>query len=636
VLWLCTLFGARLGLDSGPLLAIGAAGVALTAVLLLQIQSHHTHLNDLAQTDALTALLNHRSFHERLAAGLERARLDERPLCLVVLDLDNFKTFNDAHGHPCGDDALRAVAEALSSSVRADDIAARVGGEEFALILPGADGDEGFAIAERARAAISEIRIADTRLECSAGIAAYPGDADEPAALMQLASNALYWAKRAGKRRTRRFDPDRAPADWTTNQQREVADLLASERPIVPAFQPVVSLATGRVVGYEALARFPGTPNRSPEVWFAQAHGCGLGAQLEAKAIAAAMEPLGQPLETHLAVNASPSALSSDPVRNVLAGDLTGIVVEITEHEFVADDGILADAVADLRRRGAKIAIDDAGAGHAGLRQLMRVRPDIVKLDRGLTHNIHTDPALMALVESFVRFARDVGATVCAEGIESLDELTALADLDVEWGQGWALGRPAPPWTPVDPIAAQVCQAALAQSFQSLPSIGNPVSSGDRRLVHLSALLAGARTRSDLEAALAPISAELGADDISLSRWHPDRGLIETLATTADELAEVDDFYPLAEYSLTQAVVGDQKAAQVLVSDPESDPAEVDLLLRLGERSLLIVPVVAAGECLGIIEAYRTYERPWTRTEINRARVIANQFASVIPAFIER
>ena len=124
---------------------------------------------------------------------------------------------------------------------------------------------------------------------------------------------------------------------------------------------------------------------------------------------------------------------------------LDGIVVEITEHEFVPDDGSLAAAVAALRERGAMIAIDDAGAGHAGLQQLMRVRPDIVKLDRALIRGIHNDVARMALVESFVRFARDVGATVCAEGIETLDELAVLADLDVEWGQGFALARPGAP-----------------------------------------------------------------------------------------------------------------------------------------------------------------------------------------------
>ena len=128
-------------------------------------------------------------------------------------------------------------------------------------------------------------------------------------------------------------------------------------------------------------------------------------------------------MDTHLALNISPSALTSEPVAEALPADLTGLVIEITEHEFVPDDETLAGAVAELRDRGARIAIDDAGAGYAGLKQMMRVSPDIVKLDGDLIKRIHADPARMALVESFVRFARRIGATVCAEGIESLDDL---------------------------------------------------------------------------------------------------------------------------------------------------------------------------------------------------------------------
>ena len=124
----------------------------------------------------------------------------------------------------------------------------------------------------------------------------------------------------------------------------------------------------------------------------------------------------------------------------------------------------------------------------------MAVRPDIVKLDRALIPHIHNDVARMALVESFVRFARDVGATVCAEGIESLDELAVLADLDVEWGQGFVLARPEAPWTDVSPIAAEVCRMALAESFHSLPTEHQPVGASDRRLVHVSARLAAAGT----------------------------------------------------------------------------------------------------------------------------------------------
>jgi diguanylate cyclase (GGDEF)-like protein len=632
LLWLGAMTVAGSQLRGSGLIALGVAGLLLFGALLLLIQSQHKRLVSLAATDALTGLANHRCFHETLGFEIERAGELGRPVALVTLDLDNFKAVNDTHGHPYGDTVLSSVGSALRAAIRANDTAARVGGEEFALVLPGTDAETAFAVAERARHNIAAIGVRGLELSCSAGIAAFPADADDPSALCQLADSALYWAKRGGKRRTRRFDPDHSPATWSGRQRAEIEALLAQAQPIHPVFQPVVSLANGRIVGYEALARFPGSSRRAPDVWVAQAHGCGLGPELEAAAISAALEPIGRPFDTHLAINVSPSALSTPIVQRTLSGSLEGIVVEITEHEFVPDDDSIQEAVADLRERGARIAIDDAGAGHAGLKQLMRVRPDIVKLDQALIRDIQTDPARMALVESFVRFARDVGATVCAEGIESLDELAVIADLDVQWGQGYALARPSEPWAGVDRTAAELCRTALAETFRSLPAEGHPVGASDRRLVHLSARLAGVRTRADLESTLTLIAAELGASQVALSAWHAEAAALETLAETGEP--EEQRLFAIDEYPLSARVLREQEAVQVVVGDPDSDPSEVELLLALGERSLLMVPVVCRGESLGLIEAYRADERAWTRAEINRARVVANQFASVIPTLV--
>jgi diguanylate cyclase (GGDEF)-like protein len=630
LLWLAAVYSASSELGGTALVPLGVGGLLATLVLLLLIQHQHTRLRHLAGTDALTGLVNHRGFHERLSAELTRARETGRPLALVAIDLDNFKPINDTHGHPYGDGILRAVGAALADSLRATDTAARVGGEEFALILPGADAETSFAVAERAREKIAQIHVDGFDLTCSAGIAAFPKDAEDASALSQLADSALYWAKRGGKRRTRRFDPEHSPANWTEKQRAEIAALLERDVPVVCVFQPVVNLASGRIVGYEALARFAGSGHRSPDIWFAQAHGCGLGPELEAAAIRAALEPAGRPADSHLAINVSPSALSADAVRKALAGDLSGIVIEITEHEFVPDDDSLAATVASLRERGARIAIDDAGAGHAGLKQLMRVRPDIVKLDRALISDIHDDPARVALVESFVRFARDVGATVCAEGIESLEELAMIADLDVQWGQGFRLARPAPPWAEISSEAADLCRTALAESFRTMPAERSTFGSSDRRLVHLSAKLAGARTRQDLESALALIAAELGASKICLSAWHAANSTVEMLAENGERSNET--VFAVDDYPLTAHVIRAQEAVQVIVGDPEADADEVELLIRLDQASLLMIPVVCRGETLGLIESYRSDQRPWSRVEINRARVIANQFASVITA----
>jgi diguanylate cyclase (GGDEF)-like protein len=629
ILWIGVVAVAAAGVDGPPLLGLSGIGLLGTAVLLpLAHRQQVTKLQGLAATDALTGLTNHRGFQEILAADLERARRNDRPIALVMLDLDNFKTVNDTHGHPYGDEVLRAVGKKLGGVVRATDTAARVGGEEFALILPGSNGEVAYRIAERARQAIADVSVRDLALSCSAGIATYPADAEDASSLCKLADSTLYWAKRQGKQRTRRFDPEHV-ASASEQQAAEIAAVIAEPEGIRSVFQPVVDLASGHLVGYEALARFASSPGRSPQAWFAQAHGCGLGPELDAAAIRAALEPVGRPIDTHLALNVSPSALGSEPVAKALPADLTGLVIEITEHEFVPDDEALAGAVAELRDRGARIAIDDAGAGYAGLKQMMRVSPDIVKLDRDLIKRIHADPARMALVESFVRFARRIGATVCAEGIESLDDLAVVSDLDVQWGQGFALGRPAAPWTSVSPVAAGVCRAALAEALRAGSTGDRRIVAGDRRLEHLSARLAGARSRTDLEGAMALIAAELNADMVCLSHWHPEDGVIETLAESG---GTGEERFVLDDYPLTARVLRDQEAVQVLVGDPEADRREVELLLSLGHRSLLMVPVVSRGESLGIVEAYSRLERPWTRTEINHARIISNQFGSVILA----
>jgi GAF domain-containing protein len=185
----------------------------------------------------------------------------------------------------------------------------------------------------------------------------------------------------------------------------------------------------------------------------------------------------------------------------------------------------------------------------------------------------------------------------------------------------------------VSPVAADVCRIALADSFRTLPTEYHPIGSSDRRLVHVSARLAAASSARDLEGALALIAAELGSSRICVSAYHASDGVIETLATNGERSDQT--IFPIADFPVTAAVLRDQEVVQTLVGDPGSDPKEVELLLELGERSLLIVPVISRGESVGIIEAYRTDERAWSRAEINRARVIANQFAVVIPTLTE-
>ena len=143
----------------------------------------------------------------------------------------------------------------------------------------------------------------------------------------------------------------------------------------------------------------------------------------------------------------------------MLPDDLSGLVIEITEHEEVLRDDSLQTVLAPLRARGARIAVDDAGAGYAGLQQVMRMQADITKLDRALIEDVHLDRVKAALVRSLVHFAGENGAELCAEGIECLDELTTLAELGVTLAQGFVLARPAPAWVGVALDAVAPCLA---------------------------------------------------------------------------------------------------------------------------------------------------------------------------------
>ncbi len=195
----------------------------------------------------------------------------------------------------------------------------------------------------------------------------------------------------------------------------------------------------------------------------------------------------------------SPGALLSPEIREALPEDLSGIVIELTEHELFSTEAALDRELGELRARGARIALDDAGNGYAGLQQIIRVAPDILKLDRSLVDGVHDDPHLFALLEALISFASTTRAAVCAEGVETLEDLAVLAGMDVTYAQGWALARPAAPW------ALPVPQAAAAASAEV--RIGMRVA----REPHDD----GAPTLGDLIARLTTVSCVDGVGDVA-------------------------------------------------------------------------------------------------------------------------
>lgn len=209
-------------------------------------------------------------------------------------------------------------------------------------------------------------------------------------------------------------------------------------------FQPIVDLFTGNIVGAEALSRFDAEPRRSPDQWFQEANEVGLGIELEVFAVQTAIGHIREfPDGAYLSINVAPATLVSTAFERCVADAPPGrLVVELTEHtELDKHDGLI-DAIARLKKRGLRIAMDDVGAGYSGLKQLLRVAPDIVKLDRALTTGIDRDPVRQALVSASISFASRIHFNIVAEGVETKEEADALRILGVPYAQGYYFARP--------------------------------------------------------------------------------------------------------------------------------------------------------------------------------------------------
>jgi EAL domain-containing protein (putative c-di-GMP-specific phosphodiesterase class I) len=245
------------------------------------------------------------------------------------------------------------------------------------------------------------------------------------------------------------------------------AAVQASRRPgaLRMNFQPIIDIARGTVVGYESLARFSGPPHAGPDHWFAVARNAGVGAQLEARALCSALEARSLlPPNCFLSVNVGPDALLAASVADVFAaaGDLRGVVVEITEQTAVTDYDALTAALGPLRAAGAMLAVDDAGAGFASLKHITVLRPDFVKVDRDLVAGIDADETKAAVVEALGMFTSRLDAWLIAEGVETTAELDRLLSLHVPLAQGYGLGPPQPLMGAARPAAVELCRRRRA------------------------------------------------------------------------------------------------------------------------------------------------------------------------------
>jgi diguanylate cyclase (GGDEF)-like protein len=409
--------------------------------------------------DALTGLGNHRAFQEELARQLELASRQETSLSLLLLDVDDLKKVNDERGHAAGDDLLAAVGRIAMRSIRRGDRAFRVGGDEFALLLPTADLETGLTVARRMLASALSGGYVEGPTEpfsLSIGISAFPAPSAVSGLLYRHADAALYWCKRHGRTNAIAYDPGRhgvLPDERSIEDVSAALGTILAQKALRPVFQPIFSMTTGEPIGYESLIRpTDGAPMADASSLFAAAERAGRTVELDMACldvIARGIDGLEQ--DVYLSINLSPRTLESEQFHPVELTAIFGrrgirpdqLVIELTEREEVQDLQQLRRNAAACRRAGMRIAADDVGAGNAGLRLLSEIHFDIVKVDLSLVQGgILHDPShgvLRALQELAARW----NATIVAEGVETGEQLAVIRELGITAGQGYLLGRPA-------------------------------------------------------------------------------------------------------------------------------------------------------------------------------------------------
>lgn len=231
-----------------------------------------------------------------------------------------------------------------------------------------------------------------------------------------------------------------------TQQVRAALSAVISAQDYDIVFQPIVHLSTGQLAGCEALCRFRPTPYRSPDKWFADAASVDLGIDLELAVIRTTLALFPDvPASLSLSINASPQAVLTGRLAELIPEQYAArTIIEITEHAPVPSYAALHARLAHLRQAGVRIAVDDAGAGYSGLQHIVQLAPDLIKMDMSLTRAVDADPARRALASAMVFYARETGAQVVAEGIETAAELATLQLIGVDKGQGYLLGKPGP------------------------------------------------------------------------------------------------------------------------------------------------------------------------------------------------
>lgn len=413
-------------------------------------------MTHLAHHDTLTGLPNRLKFRESLEAALQQAWQTDTMVGLICFDLDRFKEVNDVHGHAVGDDLLKAVADRMLDALPGTAIAARLSGDEFAVVLPDvADRNDAVAIAQRVVNSVgSPLTVGSLHLKVSAsgGVTIFPLDGEDSDRLMNQADLALYRAKGLGRNQVCDFDPKLGQM----MQERRLLETdlaMAIEDELLDLnFQPQARLGDGRIVGYEALVRWnderrgPVPPSEFVQV----AEETGLILKMGSWVLrAACREAVNWPESCRVAVNVSPAQFrQGNLVMSVQSAlDASGLAperleIEITEGVLIDDEERALNVLRALKSLGVGLAIDDFGTGYSSLSYLRAFPFDKIKIDRSFMTGLHLDREAQIIVQATIDLARELGIRVVVEGVEDFEELDALGRQPDLVMQGYLLSRP--------------------------------------------------------------------------------------------------------------------------------------------------------------------------------------------------
>lgn len=426
-----------------------------------ELREYKERIERQARLDDLTGLANRSLLRERLQEAVRGAGGANTRFALVFVDLDRFKYVNDSLGHHAGDELLCVMATRLTECAPEGTTVARVGGDEFVLLVPGADENAARDLTRRILVATAEpwhFNGTEQRVNGSVGVALYPDHGRDPDTLLKNADAAMYLAKEQGRSTLRFFSAElRAQMTERLQAEQRLREAIQREQLLVH-FQPRFDIATGGIVGAEALVRWqaPGEPLVQPVSFIAIAEETGLIVDIGRHVLRAACAQARAWREAGhrglvVSINASPRELQQERYAENVMGTLAefglppdALEIEITESMVVQDAPRLSRMLHYLQESGVHIAIDDFGTGYSNLRYLQRFPAQRLKIDRSFITDILANGEDAAIVRAIITLGHSLGMVVVAEGVEQPEQLAFLRSLQCDEVQGFLLGRPMP------------------------------------------------------------------------------------------------------------------------------------------------------------------------------------------------